>query len=450
MTNLSSPRRSAGFARQLGLAVALASGTALLAVPGFTGAAYAQKKKKDEKGAAKPAYTAEFVKAYQPLETALKAPTPDVAAVKPQLLALAAIAKSPDEKNAVGAMMYNAGILGKDPSLQLQGADTMISSGKLGAEDLGRFNVVASQIAEQQKNYEAARGYMQNAIAANYSAQGVTLADLQIKLSDLYVSEDRTAEGLKVISDAIAAQKAAGGPVDQRLYQRGVKVAYEREAVPQVYDFIQGWVGDFPTTQNWRDAISITRNLNDFEGPILLDLLRLADKVGTLQSKGDYMAYVESASPVYPVEIKAVIKEGIENKVLLAKGDSYIDEQAAKAETAIVADRNGLPALERDANAATAKVSTVLAAANASLSFGNFDKAVTFYQKALGMPGVDKNEVLTRLGMAQIGLGQFDAARDSLGKIEGPRSAVAKLWIAYAAQQAAAATAPAAAPAAAN
>ena len=36
MTNMSSPRRPASFARQLALAVALATGTAVLAVPGFT------------------------------------------------------------------------------------------------------------------------------------------------------------------------------------------------------------------------------------------------------------------------------------------------------------------------------------------------------------------------------------------------------------------------------
>ena len=52
VTNLSSPRRpkllAGGFARQLALAVALASGTAVLAVPGFTDVAYAQKKKKKD------------------------------------------------------------------------------------------------------------------------------------------------------------------------------------------------------------------------------------------------------------------------------------------------------------------------------------------------------------------------------------------------------------------
>ena len=95
LTNLSSPRRSAGLVRQIGLAVALASGTALLAVPGFTDAAYAQKKKKDEKEAPKAAYTEAFVKAYQPIETALKAPTPDVAALKPRSVGLPRLGLDP-------------------------------------------------------------------------------------------------------------------------------------------------------------------------------------------------------------------------------------------------------------------------------------------------------------------------------------------------------------------
>ena len=79
MTNLSSPRRpkllAGGFARQLALAVALASGTAVLAVPGFTDAAYAQKKKKKDEAAdaAKPVYSKEFVEAYKALEAQIKA-----------------------------------------------------------------------------------------------------------------------------------------------------------------------------------------------------------------------------------------------------------------------------------------------------------------------------------------------------------------------------------------
>jgi hypothetical protein len=131
VTNLSSPnRRSAGIARQLAVALALASGTALLTAPGFTDAAHAQRKKKDEKEeAGKPVYSKEFVAAYQPLDAALKAPGADYAVLKQQVLALVPMAVSPDEQQALGGMIFNTGINSKDPAMQLQGAEIMIASG---------------------------------------------------------------------------------------------------------------------------------------------------------------------------------------------------------------------------------------------------------------------------------------------------------------------------------
>ncbi len=441
MTNLSSPRRSAGLARQLGLAVALASGTALLAVPGFADAAYAQKKKKDEKEAPKAAYSQEFVKAYQPIETALKVPTPDFATLKPQILALVSLANTPDEKSATGAMMYNSGIISKDPALQLQGAELMIASGKLPSEDAGRFNVVASQLSAQLKQYDKARAYIQMAIDLKYSAQGLTPTDLQINLADLYLNEGRTVDGLKVLSDVIAARKAEGAPVDQRIYQRGVKLAYDDEIVPQVYEFSRNWVADYPTTDNWRDAINITRNLNDFDPPVMLDLLRLGKQVGALREKNDYVTYIESADTRrLPAEVKAVIDEANAKGVIPKGSDSWVEEQAKMANGLIAEDRTALPLLERDANAPAAQLRTVLAAGEAFLSHSEYAKAAAFYQKALGMPGADRNLLQTRLGIAQIGLGQSDAARETLGKVEGPRALVAQLWAAYAGQKASAAT----------
>ena len=74
------------------------------------------------------------------------------------------------------------------------------------------------------------------------------------------------------------------------------------------------------------------------------------------------------------------------------------------------------------------------AAASAFLSYGEYDKASNFYQRALGMPGVDTNEALTRLGIAQIGLGDYAAARSSFAQVGGNRASIAKLWITYADQ----------------
>jgi tetratricopeptide (TPR) repeat protein len=433
---MSSPRASTRLARQLALAVALAGGTAVLAVPGFADAAYAQKKKKDEKAdAGKPVYSKEFVAAYQPIDTALRAPTADLAALKPQVLALLPLATSPDEQLALGGMMFNTGINAKDLPLQFQGVELMLASGKVKPEETGKFNLVAFQIANELKQYDKARSYLQKAIDLGYSAPNVSTSDLQMNMAELYFSEDRFTEGLKYLSDAIAAKNAAGQPVDVRWYKRGVSVAYTNEIVPQVYDFVQAWVSDYPTPENWRDAVNLTRNLNEYDGPVLLDLLRLGKKVGTLKEKNDYIFYIESADTRrLPVEVKAVIEDAYATGVIPKGSDSWVEEQFKTASGLIAEDQKALPVLERDANAPTARLRTVIAAGDTFLSYGEYAKAAGFYERSLTMPEVDRNLALTRLGIAQIGAGDVAAARATLAKVEGPRAPIAMLWTAYAEQ----------------
>lgn len=56
------------------------------------------------------------------------------------------------------------------------------------------------------------------------------------------------------------------------------------------------------------------------------------------------------------------------------------------------------------------------------------------------MPGADRDEVLTRLGIAQVEQGKFDAASQTFAQVGGARSPIAKLWTAYVSEKAAAAT----------
>lgn len=441
MTNLSSPRRpkllAGGFARQLALAIALASGTAVLAVPGFTDVAHAQKKKKKDEAAdaAKPVYSKAFVDAYQPLDASIKAPAADVAALKPQIAALVPLAVSPDEQLALGGMMFNAGITAKDLGLQLQGAELMLASGKVKPEETARFNFVASQLATAQQQYDKARTYLQKAIDLNYSAPNVTTDDVKLNMAELYFSQDRHAEGLKYLSDIIAARKATGQSVDPKWYRRGVQIAYTNEIVPDIYQFVQGWVIESPTPDNWRDAVNLTRNLNDYDGPVLLDLLRLGKKIGTLKDKNDYIFYIEAADTRrLPMEVKSVIEEANATGVIAKGADPWVDEQLKTASGLIAEDRAALPSLERDASKPAALLRTVLAAGDTFLSYGEYTKAAGFYEKALTMAGVDRNLALTRLGIAQTGAGNSDAARATFAQVDGPRAPIAMLWSAYASQ----------------
>jgi tetratricopeptide (TPR) repeat protein len=437
VTTLFSPhRRSLGFARQFALALALASGTALLAVPGFTDAAHAQKKKKDDKKEeAKAAYSKEFVAAYQPIDAAIKAEGADFAALKPQILAMVPLAVSSDEKQALGGMIFNAAILGKDLPMQLQGVEMMLDSDNIQPAEQGRFNLVAFQIASNLNQHEKARAYLQRAIDLNYTSANVSMADLQMNMAETYFSDDLYSEGLAYLSSAIAQRKEQALPVDERWYKRGVAIAYTNEIVPQVYDFVSDWVGDYPTPENWRDGVNLTRNLNDFDPQVLLDLLRLGKKVGTLTEKSDYIYYIEAAdSRRLPLEVKELIDSAYSSGIIPKGSDSFVDEQYRIASGRIAADRADLPALERDAGAASAQMRTVLAAGDAFLNYGEYAKAVRFYEKSLSLPGVDRNLALTRLGIAQIAMGDAAAASQNLAKVEGVRIPVARLWGSYAAQ----------------
>jgi tetratricopeptide (TPR) repeat protein len=438
VTNMSSPRRPARLARQFALALALASGTALLAVPGFADAAHAQKKKKGEEAeAAKPAYSKPFVDAYTPVNAAVTGPTPDIAALKPQMEALVPLAVSPDEQSALGGLFYNAGIAGKDSAMQLRGMEMMLASGKTKLEDVPKFNFVAFQIANSLEQFDKARGFLQKAIDLNYTAPNVTATELQLSMAELYFAEEKHVEGLAFLSDAIAARKAQGQPVDPRWYRRGVSVAYTNQVIPQVYDFVQGWVIDNPTPEVWRDAVNLTRNLNDFEGAVLLDLLRLGKKVGTLSDMNDVIAYIETADVRrLPKEVRDVIEMAYATGKIAPGADTYVDDQLRQSKSLMAEDKAALPALERDAKAATAQLRTVLAAGDAFLSYSEYPKAVEFYERALTMPGVDRELALTRLGIAQIGSGNTEGAKATLAQVKGVRGPVAMLWSAYAQTQA--------------
>lgn len=438
------PRRKPG--ANLALAIALACGTAVAAV-GVAEPAHAQKKKKKKKGE-DAAYSSEFIAAYNPLNEAVTAGTADVPAIRGQIDALLAMATSPDEKLASGNLAYQAGANSQDRGLQLAGMEMMLASGKLSIENQPQYNFVAYQLANALNDQEKARQYLQQAINLNYTTDEISNDLLQAQMAESYFREDRFKEGLDYLSSAISAREATGSAAPEEWYRRGLQVGYSNEIVPEVYDFVVGWVEHYPSETNWRDAVNIARNLNTYKSGEMLDLMRLAFKIDTMNNKQDYIEYVEAADARrLPKEVADVIEHGYANG-RASKDDIYLADSLSTAKGRIAADRSELPALERDARAASAGLRTVVAAGDAFLSYSQFAKAEEFYSKALGMPGVDTHEVTTRLGIAQAKQGKNAAAAATFASVEGSRKPIAMLWAAHVAQAAADTTTAAPAPAA--
>lgn len=418
-------------ASKLVLAIALATTTAVIAGHAAPEAAYAQKKKKKKKKDAKPDYSKEFIAAYTPVEEALKVEGADVAALRPQIDAMIAAATNPDEQIAAGGLVYNSGVKASDRTLQLQGMEIMLASGKVPFDRVGQYNFIAYQIANALSDFPKARSYLQKAIDANYTTPNNSASDLQIAMAESYFAAEEYTEGLAYLDRAISARKGEGLAVDETWYRRGITIAYKNEIVPQVYDYSVAWVTAFPSPENWRDAINLARNLNEFGQQEMLDLFRLGRKVEALKDKQDYIMYVESADARrLPKEVKEVIEQAYERGAV-SPDDIYIADSLTTANNRIETDRADLPELEQAAAAPDAGLRTVVAAGNTFLSYGDYAKAEMFFQKALSMPGVETAEALTRLGIAQVGLDKHEDAQRTFAQIQGARSSIAGLWSGY-------------------
>lgn len=393
--------------------------------------AAAQKKEKPAP-AAKANYSKEFVAAYKPIETQANAAAPDYAALKAAIPGLVAAAKTPDDQAAAGRMIFTIGQKSNDYAVALQGAEMVLASGKVDATQNAQFNMVAAQLAYNLKDYAKSRTYADAAIKAGYAEN-----DPQLFLAETYFAQNKYAEGLKYLSDTIEARKAAGQPVSEAWVKHALRTAYNNDLAAEARQWGVVYAREFPHQASWGDAIAIVLNTSNYANPELLDLLRLARATNTMRTRAMYLEYVDAADArKLPNEVVAVLDAGVAAK-LVDNNIQLVKDARAVAAARIAADKAELPSLQRDANAAGAKLVTVMAAADTLLSYGKYAEAEAMFAKAATMPGANVPLVLTRQGIAQVQQGKFAEAQATFAKVQGPRQAIANLWALYAAQKAA-------------
>ena len=409
----------------LALAIALATGAAI-GVAGYAEPAYAKKKEK----AAKADYSKAFVEAYQPLANKVNAEGADVAALSGEVKGLVGLAETDDDRFAAAQLMYSAGAKSKNLEMQREGMEMMLASGKVAPEQLGTYNFVAGQLAFNMKDYATARQRIMTAMENGYTSN-----DPQILIAETYFNEDKNAEGLSYLDQAINGRKAAGAEIPENWLKRGLTVSYRNSLVPQSRQYVAWLVSLYPSKDAWGDAVAIERTSVAYDDQSQLDLLRLARRVDGLRSERDYVDYLSAADARrLPGEVDAVVKEGIAAGILNTS-DVFVSEAKSTSAGRIAADRADLPSLERDARKPDSSAITAAAAGDVFLSYNEDAKAEEMYKIALTKPGVDTQRVLTRLGITQVDQGKYAEAMETLAKVEGSRKPIADLWMLYAKQE---------------
>ncbi len=421
------------------IAIALATGAAV-GMTAIETPAQAQKKEKE----AQPEYSKEFLDAYRPIDEIEKSAAPDYAAAKALVPALVQAARSADEQQAAGGLVYNIGNKTSDEDMRLRGIQLMMDSGKASPELTGQLGFAGYQIYSARGDVANARAALEAAIDANYSfnanlSDGSTRMygpdDMRLMIADLYFDNENYAEGLSYLSQQIEARKAAGEPVSEQWIRMGLANAYNNQIGDQAAEYAAWLATDYPTKLNWADAVVITLNSRDYSNAETLDLLRLARRMQNYSDPRVLSEYVEVLDPRrYPGEAIAAIDEGYAIGAA-DRTDSYITEVRAEAASRVEGDRADLPTLAAEARGANADLKTLVLAGDTFLSYDRPTEAEEFYTKALGMSGVERPLVLTRLGIAQYDQGKYAEAQETFGRVEGARRDLANLWAIYASQQ---------------
>lgn len=425
--------RKPGATSRFALAVALSAGAALtVSAPAHA----AKKQEQPAAAAAKAEFSKPFQAAYRPFYDVIKAKG-DITTLKGNLPALQAAATTADDKYTAGQTTYNVGLKADDLALQRQGVDMMIASNSNLASPADKAAQLygSAQLAYKAKDWATAVSRAQQAVAAGYAGESDML------IAEAYFAQDQAAPGVDALDKAIARQIAAGQKPTEAMIKRGLAMAYNGNLAPQTSKLITQYVQYYPSAASWTDAINIQRNANDYDGQELVDLMRLAQRLGTLKTARDYNDYLSAADPRRMAgEAQRVIKAGIAAGVLKSS-DAFVSEANSVSAGRVAADLADLPKLAAAARAANATAVTATAAADMYLSYEKPADAEALYTVALSKPGVDTGRVLTRLGIAQVEQGKLAEAQATFAKVQGPRQPIAALWSLYAAQGAKPATA---------
>ena len=338
-----------------------------------------------------------------------------------------AAAVSPDEKLGAGQLAVNLGGYLEDVAMRQRGVKLMLDSGRLDAAKVPEFQFYLGNFAYSNKDYATAASALAASVAANYTAPEA--GELMV---DAYSRAGQPAQGLAALKQAVAAKRAAGQPVPEGWLKRANVVAYNAKLPAESMEWALTQVELYPSAFNWLGSAQLVRRFGNYGPTETIDLFRLMMRSGAFDNEpkfvgNEYREYIQTADPRrLPGEVIRAIDKGTAAGAI---SGPFIVESRALAAGRLTADKASLPAAAARSASSSSGVDA-LSTGDAYLNYGEAAKAEALYTLALGKSGVDKDRVLTRLGIAQYDQGNYVGARASFKQVGGARAPLSRLWLA--------------------
>lgn len=366
--------------------------------------------------------------ALQPIQAAIGAK--DWAKATSLVPAAQAASQSADAKYVLGQLELQIGLGIPDTQMQAKAVNDLIASGGALPAEMPALYRNQGAFALQAHNNAAAEAAYTQVIALTPNDP-----EAYINLAKIKAEAKKPQEAVQLIEKAIALKSAAGEKADETWYKFALKLAYDNRMRPDSLRLSREMVAAYPTPTNWRDTLIIFRDGTSLDKGSTLDLLRLMRASKALAGERDWFDLAEGlGSSGLPGEEQAVLQEGAQLRAIDLNKAAFRDLMSS-ASARVAADKASLAGIEAKAMAAPSGA-IALNTGDAYFGYGEYAKAVTLYQAALGKSGVDPNVVNTHIGMALALSGDRAGAETAFRKVTGPRAEVAALWMAWLARRA--------------
>ncbi|HEY3917686.1 MAG TPA: tetratricopeptide repeat protein [Stellaceae bacterium] len=284
-----------------------------------------------------------------------------------------------------------------------------------------------------QLNYQV-KDYAQVVAEANrYYQQGGTADGPRLLQVQAYYLNNDFANAARAIRMILDADQKAGKKPAENLLLTLLNSEYRQANEAGRIDALERLAALYPKKQYWSDLLTAIAKKPGFASRLTLDLDRLKAATGAMGATSDYMDAAQLALLAgLPGEAKSLLDKGYAAGILGT--DAQADREKRLADMAAQQAADAAKALgqkESEADAAS-NGAALEKVAEGYASFGQYDKAVAVYSRALQKGGMQNpDDAKLHLGIAYLAAGQRAKARETLGGVAGNDGTrdLAQVWL---------------------
>jgi len=309
-----------------------------------------------------------------------------------------------------------------------QAFEKVVAANYLKHDDQLHIIQVVSQLYFQASNYPLTISWMER-----YFNDGGTEAKSRDMLNKAYYLNKDYAQAYKGLSTYVANELAAGHIPNEQYFQlilNSESILNDKEGLLKAVEQLNTY---YPSSKNWNYLISQAHSKPGFSDKLFLDVFRLKQELGLLETAAEYIDMSELATRAgLPAEAKKALEQA--NTARLLSGGPDAKKNAALLDAATRRAADDLKTMQQgEASAAKSKDGSGLV--NLGMAYataGQFDKGASLIEQGISKGGIARiEEAKLHLALVYYWAGKKEDAIRQLKTVGGSDGTgdLARLWI---------------------